>query len=502
MKQWLDRVTGKVTMYKLVIICLLVVAVVAFALSFAGLLFYSPIALFATLAVAVGTSYLTNWLFAIIFRLKPHTDSAIITGLLLFFLFFPSTTFKDLSTLALTAAIAMASKYVLAWRGRHIFNPAAIGAVIISLTTLNAAVWWVATSYLLPFVAVSAFLILFRTRRLSFASVFILLAAVLVIGRLILAGQDPLDAVSTTFTSYPILFFAGFMLSEPLTMPPRRWQQYLMAVVVALLFAIPFHVGPFFNTPELALVVGNLIAFAFGQRRGLRLTFLGKRQLGPRTWELTFQPARPINFSPGQYMELTLPHRKADFRGIRRVFSISSAPSRDAPITFAITEPSKPSSFKRALLELEPGEEVRGTTVAGDFALPKDTTVPVLLVAGGIGITPFASQLAHAHANGENRDVVVVYSISSAGQLPYADLLEQTGTRVILVAPEPPASLPANWTYAGSGHITRDILAEHVPDLDRRRALVSGPPGLVNDIRVALRSLGAKKVTTDYFSGY
>jgi ferredoxin-NADP reductase len=502
MKQWLDRVTGKVTMYRLAIICLLALAVAAFALSFLGLLFYSPLALLASGAVAVGVSYAANWLLAWGFRVRPHSDSAIITGLLLFFLFFPSTDAVDLSTLALTAVLAMASKYVLAWRGRHIFNPAAVGAVIIALTGWNAAIWWPATASLLPVVAVATFLILYRTRRLAFGSVFMVLAFVLVVGRLLLAGQDPVFAASTALASYPIVFLAGFMLSEPLTTPPRRWQQYLVAVVVALVFAIPFQVGPLYNSPEVALVAGNLVAFFFGQRRAIRLNYLGKHELGPTTWELSFQPIRPVTFRPGQYMELTLPHRKADFRGSRRMFSIASAPTPDGPITFAITEPSKPSSFKRALLDLAPGTEIRGTSVGGDFALPKDPSVPLLLVAGGIGITPFASQLAHAHSIGERRDVVVVYSISNPGQLPYADLLETTGVRVVLVAPEPPATLPPGWEYAGPGRITRETIEARVPDVAARRALVSGPPALVNDIRAALRALGSRRILTDYFSGY
>lgn len=502
MKRWLDRVTGRITIYKLVIVCLLVVTATALLLSLTGLLFYSPVALLATLAVAVGTSYLAGRLLAAIFRTTAHTDSAIITGLLLFFLFFPSTNPADLASLALTAAIAMASKYLIAWRGRHIFNPAAIGAVIIALTHLNSAVWWVATPYLLPVVAIAAFLVLYRTRRIAFAAVFVVLAVALIVGRLILAGQDPLLALSTAFTSYPVVFFAGFILSEPLTMPPRRAQQLVMAVLVALLFAVPFQVGPFFNTPEIALVVGNLFAFFFGQRRGLRLTFLGKEQIGPAAWELTFRPARPVSFRAGQYMELTIPHRRNDFRGVRRMFSIASAPGPNAPITFAITEPPKPSSFKRALLDLEPGAEISGTSVGGDFALPRDHSVPLLLVAGGIGITPFASQLAHALAAGELRDVVVLYAISGTGQLPYAELLERTGARVVLVAPEPPDMLPPNWVYAGADRISRHTFEDHVPDLALRRAYVSGPPALVEDIRRVLRSLGSRRVATDYFSGY
>jgi ferredoxin-NADP reductase len=270
---------------------------------------------------------------------------------------------------------------------------------------------------------------------------------------------------------------------------------------------VPFAFGPLNKTPQLALLVGNLVGFAFGQRRGIRLDYLGKTQLGPTTWELAFQPARPVRFVAGQYMELTIPHRMADFRGSRRYFSISSAPATgtpadDGPITFAITVPEKSSSFKQALLDLEPGAVVRGTGVSGDFALPADTTEPLLLVAGGIGITPFASQLAAATARGEKRDVTVVYANSVSGALPYADLLEKSGAHVVLYSPEAPSPLPKGWDYAGPGRVTGERLAQAVPDVSKRRAFVSGPPSLVADLRRALHSQGARRVHSDYFSGY
>ena len=271
------------------------------------------------------------------------------------------------------------------------------------------------------------------------------------------------------------------------------------------MFAVPFNSG-LTNKYLLALLVANLVAFAFGQRRGIRLSFIGKQQVGPATFELAFQPARRVRFSPGQYMELTIPHRRADFRGTRRYFSISSAPSDDGPITFAITfatsASSKSSSFKQALLKLEPGAILHGTGVGGDFLLPKDVSEPLLLVAGGIGITPFASQLAHATARGEKRDVVVAYATSSTGELPYRAMLERSGATVVLYSPAAPASLPPGWQYGGSGRVTGERLADAIPDLARRRAYVSGPPALVNDLRKALRTQGAKRVHSDYFSGY
>lgn len=509
MKQWLDRVTGLVTMYMMVLCLLAAIGVIALALSLLGQFSYSALALLLSVAVALGVTFATSWLAARIARVAPHTISALITGLLVFFIMRPSDEVLGLAGIAIAAAVASLSKYLFAIRRRHIFNPAALGAFVVGMivfTTGNFSLsypnWWVGTPFLLLPVAIGAFFVLYRTQRLTMGVVFLVLGLAVGFGGAMLRGGTPESALAVALLSSPIVFFAGFMLSEPLTLPPRRWQQLVEAVLVALLITVPFSIGTLTNTPQFALIVGNVLAFAFGQRRGIRLHYLGKTRLSPTTWELAFQPARPVRFVAGQYMELTIPHRKADFRGSRRYFSISSPPSVDGPLTFALTMPEKSSSFKQALLELEPGATIHGTSVGGDFALPRDTAEPLLLVAGGIGITPFASQLAHATAIGEKRDVVVVYSTSTEGAPPYAELLAQSGVRVVLFSPSSPDPLPAGWIYGGPGRVTPERVAELVPDAAGRRAYISGPPALVATLRAALRGQGVKRVHADYFSGY
>ena len=64
--------------------------------------------------------------------------------------------------IALAAASASASKYLIAYRGRHIVNPAAFGVLFVTLLQLSGGVWWVATAPMLPAVAGLALLIAYR----------------------------------------------------------------------------------------------------------------------------------------------------------------------------------------------------------------------------------------------------------------------------------------------------------------------------------------------------
>ncbi|MEO6604432.1 MAG: hypothetical protein ABIN55_02340 [Aeromicrobium sp.] len=516
LRDLLDRQLGRVTMYRLITIVLSVLAAIYILYSVTGVIDGISVKHeLLSLAVLLAASYGFNQIFGRLWKIKPHNESSIITGLLLFFLFVPmfTTDLESYAWLAGAAVLANASKYVLAWRGRHIFNPAAAGAFIVYIAhqainsdNFTVAIWQSAASdKMLPFMAFGAFLVLWRTRRLDVGLLFIVLAGALIVIALNDGGATVGDALETTFKSYPVVFLAGFMLSEPLTLPPRRKQQLVVAGATGLVFAYPSFISLLTDTPpdlhwfspspELSLLVGNLVAFAFTRRHGVSFDLVSRRQLTPETHEFTFRPMRPLSFKPGQFAELTVPHEDVDERGVRRSFSISSPPDASGNVTFALRIPTKSSTFKRAMVELEPGARVHSTGIAGDFLLPKDPTVPVLLVAGGIGITPFISQLLHQ----PDRDAVLVYGVTGPEEIAYAD--ELAGFRVVIVSPVAPDHLPALWRHVEAPFVSVELVATAVPDLDQRLAYISGPPAMVNAVRGGLAKR-CKRVKTDYFTGY
>lgn len=510
MTAWLDALLGRFTMYRLVLYSLALLFVVGIVFTMLGVVTpgsAGALGMLASVAVLVGVSLLTSLVFSAIFRVKAHTESTLITAGLLYFILWPQTTLAGWSELALAAAVAVASKYLLAIRGRHIFNPAAVGTLVVSLTG-GASVfgaWWAGNAWMMPFVVVLAFLILFRTRRLPMGGVYVAVGLGAAALQYTLFGLGPVAGLQYATTQSALWFFVAFMLTEPLTMPPRRWQQLLYAALAALLYFLTFRLGPIYNSPELALLVVNLLAFLAGQRRGIRLEFVARRQLSPSSWEFDFRPLRPVAFRPGQFMELTLPHGRSDTRGWRRVFSIASAPAD--LLRFGIRLPEKASSFKRALLDLEPGTKVSATSVGGDFLLPRDAGRPLLLVAGGIGITPFVGHLEQAAAEGAeagapSRDIAVVYAVASSDDLAYAEQLEKAGCTVVVASPDRPDGVPASWSWIGPDRLTGAALLAAVPDAATRDVFLSGPPPMVATLKRALRKAGARRIHTDVFVGY
>ena len=316
---------------------------------------------------------------------------------------------------------------MIAVRARHVLNPAAAGALVAGLLAPLfggfGAMWWVATPALLPVVALAALAVVVRTRRLALVATYLAAALVVLLPRLVAAGAAPLDALLTAVQSYPLVFAAGFMLTEPLTLPPRRWQQLSEAALVGALTVVPFSAGVMYASPELALVVGNVLAFSVGQRRAVHLRVRAQRMVTPAIREVAFASDAAVRFRPGQWIELHVPHPAVDGRGSRRVFSLATPPGHADGVAVAFRVTGSLSSFKQALSALPEGGLVRATGVGGDFVLPKDAGVPLLLLAGGIGITPFVSQLADLARSGAQRDVVVVLLLGPGDEVPYADVL-------------------------------------------------------------------------------
>lgn len=498
---WARGATGRITMYRLVLTSLSGLALVALFWSAVGALPYPPLALVATVCTALLLSYASNRAISAAFGVVPHSESSLITGLLLFFIFPPTTHLIPLLGVGLAAVLASCSKYVLAVRGRHIFNPAAAGAFLLTLTGFYYTGWWLGTPVMLPFSAVAAALILYRVHRITMALVFIGVSGGIMALRSGMAGLDPATALTWPFASSPMIFFAGLMLSEPLTQPPVRWQQLTFAGIIGFFFSTPMHLGDVYIAPESALLIGNALAFLVGQRQSIELVLQRKSQLTPTTFEFAFRPRNPLRFRPGQYLELTLPHKNPDNRGLRRVFSIASAPTDRDLVKIGTKVPEQPSTFKQALDGLAEGTVVTATSVAGDFLLPGDPRTPLLLVAGGIGITPFASQLGDLPRD-HGRDIVLVYSVSDPTEIGYRATLEAAQIRVVVVSAKPVSMLPDRWEFVNARRLDRELLQLCVPDIASRDVLVSGPPNMVDGVSVSARALNARHVRTDYFGGY
>lgn len=441
----------------------------------------------SSVVILVSVCVVVNAGFSYVLGKPMRHESSTITGLILFFLLAPAGSLNEYISISLVAAIAAASKYVLAYKGRHIFNPAAIAVVIAPLIGLPPALWWVATPLLaLPVLAFGTFL-LYRTNRFQMGYLYILLSfVVLVVTAGLKSGVTPTLMIAFV-TSYPLLFLGFFMLTEPLTQAPKHNQRLIITAIVALLANIHLALGPIFFTPEVALVIGNFIGFMFGQRSGIRLKLERKEELAGDQVAYYFSSKQKLNYQAGQYMELSLLHKHPDLRGQRRKLTIASSPDNEE-VRFVVRHRSPVSSFKSALAKLPKNAWVEATGIYGDFVLPKNINEKLLFIAGGIGITPFLAQLETVRLRREKRDVLLLYFVNTKADAVYIDELNKTkkyGLQYQIIDSRP----------------AFDII-DRLGDISERTVYLSGPPVMINATKGILKKATVRRVVTDQFDGY
>lgn len=498
----IDQLINSITMYRLVLYGLLALVAMTILGSQLNLLPYSTTQIILSLALLGGLCQFINFILAKIFQCQTNAESATITSLILFFLFAPFSNTGELITLAIASLISMTSKFVLTHKHAHFFNPAAIAAVLLPLLGFDPALWWVATPILLPLTTVVASLAIYKTKKIQLTLAFLLTAIFAIVYTNWQFIDNPLVFAGELLLSWPIIFFAGIMLTEPLTMPPTKKLQIVYAILVGIAFGIPISFGPFYSTPELALVMGNLFAFFVSHRKTLLLTLKNKKQLAENIYEFNFHSSETIKFKPGQYLEWTLTPGAADSRGNRRFFTIASSPT-EKMLKVGVKVPGVASSFKQELLKLKPGQKIFAASLAGDFVLPENRNEKIVMIAGGIGITPFRSQIKYLLDIGEQRDIVLIYSASKQEELVYQELWKEAtkiGLRTILLCSGTETS-PKNIAIK-TGRVNKKLIEQEIPDWQERVFYLSGPSALVNDYKALLHGMQVKKIITDYFPGF
>jgi ferredoxin-NADP reductase/Na+-translocating ferredoxin:NAD+ oxidoreductase RnfD subunit len=498
-----DRFVDRTTMYRLVLYYLLALAGGAFLLGMFRLIAVDPTALAFSAVLITGTCWLANRVFAQVFGAVPNVESVYITALILVLIVDP-TTATDLTGVGLllfASVWAMASKYIFAARGRHIFNPAAIGVALPGLLLGEPASWWISTiTWLLPVILVGGLLLVRKLRRFDLVLAFAVTN--LLVGVLSAAPGEMLGQLRLTLMESPFFFFAFVMLTEPLTAPQQKAWRITYGALVGLLASPQVHVAGYYFTPEVALLAGNLLTFLVSPQGRVVLTLERIEKAAGDAYDFVFRPDRPLAFAAGQYLEWTLPVARPDDRGNRRYFTIASAPSGEK-VRLGVKFAAGASTFKQALAELRPGQTVVASQLAGDFTLPRDPGRKLAFIAGGIGMTPFRSMLEELLERNEPRPIVVLYGNASVNDIAYRDVLEEAERR--LGIPTHHAVLDPEGAGPGvkRGFIDEAMIRRAVPDFAERTFYVSGPQPMVSAVRRTLRRMGVPfwRIRTDFFPG-
>ena len=183
-------------------------------------------------AVTILTGLAVQTVCSLVLGMRPDLRSPLITGLSLTLLLRAN----DPWLWAAAAGIGVGSKFVLRWRGKHLFNPACLAIVLL----LETGWAWVSPGQWGPLawgaagLACAGGLVLSRVGRADTAVTFLGSYAALLAARCLALG-DPWTIPLHQMQSGALLVFTFFMITDPRTTPDSRAGRMLFAMAVAAL---------------------------------------------------------------------------------------------------------------------------------------------------------------------------------------------------------------------------------------------------------------------------
>jgi len=224
----------------------------------------------------------------------------------------------------------------------------------------------------------------------------------------------------------------------------------------------------------------------------MQAKFVRREQLAPKVYQFWFEPQWRLRFEPGQYLDMTLPHNNADNRGFTRTMSLTNIPS-DELLAITTKIPDDASSFKKALMVLTPGGEVRLAEPMGDFILPKNPTATLSFVASGVGIAPYASMLKALQSNGQQRDIQLVYIARDQSSMAFSDLIDSLDwlKTIKILTSEQPRPTPS------------ELLKIISPNPEKLIYLAGSEPLMENYwLEFMQQGVNRQQMVLDFFPGY
>jgi len=196
----------------------------------------------------------------------------------------------------------------------------------------------------------------------------------------------------------------------------------------------------------------------------------------------------PFEYLPGQFLTL---HIAPGGVPIKRSYTIASTPTwRDR---IEITVKREVHGLVSHWLHdvLNPGDEIEIEAPNGTFYFTGKEADRVVLIGGGVGITPMMSVTRYLTETGWPGNVHLILSFRTPRDFIFRDEITQLEARNSNLRVTVTMSQPDGESWSGlRGHVNAALLAATVPDITSHRAHICGPPPMMDVVKAALVGLG------------
>ncbi len=233
----------------------------------------------------------------------------------------------------------------------------------------------------------------------------------------------------------------------------------------------------------------------------MEITLKEIRRETPSTTSFIFDKPVGFDFKAGQFAQWAFPVSVCDERCNKRPFSFATSPAEDY---LMVTTRRGVSALKKAMETFVPGTKIQLTKPLGRFVLPPDIG-SVLMIAGGIGITPLRSMINYVIDTNSKQSITLLYSNKSPDEIVFRKELEsyekQSEYIQIIFTVTDQSTVPSDWN-GEVGRITEDLIKKYIKH--DTHIFTCGPKAMVDAMREMLKTIGfpEEKVHREDFSGY
>jgi len=224
----------------------------------------------------------------------------------------------------------------------------------------------------------------------------------------------------------------------------------------------------------------------------LKMPILDVQEIAKDTFEIRLEMLEEFDYKAGQYVSLVIDNDVHDGKGKMRSFSLSSSPENKEYISTCFRLPDKHSDFKEYLVNAPVGTFVEVSGPRGIFILPEDSKRSIVMIAGGVGITPFIGMIRDSTMRKTGHRITLLYTDKSEERMPYFDELVKLENK----------NKKFDFIHRLE-RVDKDFIEKHV-DIKGPIFYICGTSELVDGIKALLKKMSVAKedIKFENFTGY
>ena len=197
----------------------------------------------------------------------------------------------------------------------------------------------------------------------------------------------------------------------------------------------------------------------------------------------------PFTYLPGQFLQVEVEAEQG--KTSRRSYTIASSPTQRAFVEISVKREERGVVSKYLNEKLNVGDLLKVSGPFGTFTFTGTDADSIVLIAGGVGITPVMSVLRYLTDKAWPGEIFLLYGARSTEEFVFREEIERLERRHanlhVLAAMQ---RTPGTVWLGPEGNLTKDLIAGAVPRIGERRVHLCGPPPMMAAVRTILVELG------------